>query len=198
MSELTPTRSAVIALKEERRSMHEGYVFLDEKCLILAGEMLRELRRFDAAMAGLRELQRAARAALGAAILRHGLEGLQCYPAPAPGAIEVRTARRSLLGVLVCEATLERAATGIPVPVLPSPEAEACRARFVAVIEQLTRLAAMAGNFERLHREYRRSVRRVRALQDVLLPELDRTVGEIESRLEELEQDEALWVRSRR
>jgi V/A-type H+-transporting ATPase subunit D len=68
----------------------------------------------------------------------------------------------------------------------------------VALVEQLTRLAAMAGNLERLHREYRRSVRRVRALQDVLLPEVDRTVGEIESRLEELEQDEALWVRWRR
>jgi V/A-type H+-transporting ATPase subunit D len=198
MSELTPTRSAVIALKEERRSMQEGYVFLDEKCLILAGEMLRELRRFDAAMAGLRERQRAALAALSAAILRHGLQGLQCYPAPEPAAAKVRTARRSLLGVLVCEAELERTEARLPAPVLASPEAEGCRMRFVAVVEQLARLAAMAGNLERLHREYRRSVRRVRALQDVLLPELDRTVSGIESRLEELEQDEALWVRSRR
>jgi vacuolar-type H+-ATPase subunit D/Vma8 len=38
----------------------------------------------------------------------------------------------------------------------------------------------------------------VRALQDVLLPELEQTVADIEARLEELEQDEALWLRLRR
>ena len=45
MSDVTPTRSAVIEMKDERRAMQEGYVFLDEKCLLLAGEMLRELER---------------------------------------------------------------------------------------------------------------------------------------------------------
>jgi vacuolar-type H+-ATPase subunit D/Vma8 len=56
-------------------------------------------------------------------------------------------------------------------------------------------MAALAGNLERMYREYRRRVRRVRALQDVLLPEVDATMSEGETRLEELEQDEALWVR---
>jgi len=32
----------------------------------------------------------------------------------------------------------------------------------------------------------------------VLLPEIDSTVHEIETRLEELEQDEALWLRHHR
>jgi len=40
MSDISPTRSAVIEMKDERRAMHEGHVFLDEKCLLLAGEML--------------------------------------------------------------------------------------------------------------------------------------------------------------
>ena len=78
--DITPTRSVVLELKDERRAMHEGYVFLDEKCLLLAGEMLRELARYA-------ELQRAfvaawdaAVAALQAAVARHGLEGLQVYP----------------------------------------------------------------------------------------------------------------------
>jgi vacuolar-type H+-ATPase subunit D/Vma8 len=39
---------------------------------------------------------------------------------------------------------------------------------------------------------------RVYALQDVLLPELDRTINDIETQLEELEKDEALWIRRRR
>jgi len=44
MNDLTPTRSLLIALGDERRTMREGYAFLDEKCLLLAGEMLRQFR----------------------------------------------------------------------------------------------------------------------------------------------------------
>jgi V/A-type H+-transporting ATPase subunit D len=80
---------------------------------------------------------------------------------------------------------------------LPSPEAEACRQAFVAVIAAAAPLSAAAGNLERLSREYRRCVRRARALSDVLLPELDRSVHGIETRLEELEQEDAISMRRR-
>jgi vacuolar-type H+-ATPase subunit D/Vma8 len=32
-------------------------------------------------------------------------------------------------------------------------------------------------------------------LQDVMLPELDHSIGDIEGRLEELEQEDAIWMR---
>jgi vacuolar-type H+-ATPase subunit D/Vma8 len=38
-------------------------------------------------------------------------------------------------------------------------------------------------------------VRRARALQDVMLPELDRSIYDVENRLEELEQEDAIWMR---
>jgi V/A-type H+-transporting ATPase subunit D len=79
--------------------------------------------------------------------------------------------------------------------VMPSPEAEACRLAFAAVLAAGAKLAAVSGNLERLSLEYRRSVRRARALQDVMLPELDHTIGDIEGRLEELEQEDAIWMR---
>ena len=78
---------------------------------------------------------------------------------------------------------------------LPSPEAEACRAAFADALATAAELAAVAGNLERLSAEYRRAVRRARALQDVMLPELDRSIGDIEGRLEELEQEDAVWMR---
>jgi len=79
--------------------------------------------------------------------------------------------------------------------VQPSPEAEACRKAFAALLAAGTELAAVSGNLERLSLEYRRSVRRARALQDVMLPELEHSIGDIESRLEELEQEDAIWMR---
>jgi V/A-type H+-transporting ATPase subunit D len=195
MSNIAPTRSAVIALKDERRTMREGYAFLDEKCLLLAAAMLREMRRFEALRAELGELQGKALRALQAAASRHGLHGLQCYPATDASLQAVRTTRKPLLGVALLEARLEREARRPEPAVNPSPEAESCRAAFGALLPPLVEMAALAGNLERMYREYRRTVRRVRALQDVLLPEVDATLNEVEARLEELEQDEALWVR---
>ena len=47
---------------------------------------------------------------------------------------------------------------------LPSPEAEACRRAFAALLPQLVEMAALSGDLARLHAEYKRTVRRVRAL----------------------------------
>ena len=195
MSEITATRSAAIALAEERRSMQEGYVFLDEKCLLLAGAMLRELRRYDEARAALRALQSHAALALAAAVKRHGLQGLQCYPALPQGAIALQVRQSLLLNVPLLYASATREPLVAPEPAYVSPEAQGCREAFIALTQHLAVMAAMSGNLERLYRDYRRSVRRVRALQDVLLPELERNLNEIETQLEELERDEALGAR---
>lgn len=195
MSDFTATRSVAIALAEERQAMREGYVFLDEKCLLLAGAMLRELRRFEAASATLRSLQSRAAAALAAALGRHGLQGLQCYPAAPPDAITLQVRQRLLLNVPLLDAGARREPVAVPEPAYASPEAEECRLAFLALTQQLAVMAAMSGNLMRLYREYRRSVRRVRALQDVLLPELDGEINQIETQLEELERDELLGAR---
>ena len=197
MNETTPTRSAVVELKDERRAMHEGYVFLDEKCLLLAGEIMRELARHDTLQHRLRELHEEAVAALGAAVARHGLQGLQIYTPTDLGAAAVQCRRRSLMGVSLQDATLDAIAAPAADAVHRSPEAEACRSAFAALLAEAAGSAAVAGNLERLSIEYRRSVRRARALQDVMLPELDQTIAAIDGRLEELEREDAIWMRQR-
>lgn len=198
MSEITPTRSAVIALSEERKAMRESYVFLDEKCLLLAQGLMKELRAYERLAEELRAALADATAALHGALARHGLEGLNAYPAAdlAPATLSVR--RASLMGVPLQEAQLAGGGAPAAEPLNPSPEAEDCRSRYLSALGMAASLAAMSGNLERLYAEYRRSVRRVRALHDVLLPETDREIADIESRLEELDQDEAVWLRHRK
>lgn len=195
MSEVTPTRSAVLELKEERHAMREGHVFLDEKCLLLAGEIVAELRRYaELEAAFLPACQRAA-AALGAAIGRHGLEELLVYPAPGLAQAHAELVPRSLVGVRLLQARLQ---LHLPAPtqwVNASPEARGCREAFAEVIEMAAPLAALSGNLERLYLAYRRALRRARALQDVLLPELDQTVYELEAGLEDLEREDAIAMR---
>ena len=197
MSDFTPTRSAALELKDERRAMREGYTFLDEKCLLLAGEILRQLQGHDGLLGRLLAACDAAAGALQAAVARHGLHGLQVYPPHALERSEVRCAQRSLMGVRLEDAAwIARSLPSAPA-FDASPEAESCRQAFARLSEAAAPLAAVEGNLERLSVEYRRSVRRARALQDVLLPELDRDVADVEARLEELEQEDAIWMRGR-
>ena len=195
MSDITPSRSALIALVEERRSFHEGYVFLDEKCLLLAGAILREIGRFEQARIELEARRREAAGALAAAVSRLGLEGLQSYPTTGRDRLELALERESLLGVALQSARLDLpqpVTQGLPLGTVP--EAEEVRTAFGSLSAHLAAMAAIAGNLERLCDEYRRTVRRARALQDVLLPEIDQTVREMDSLLEELERDEATWL----
>ena len=175
--------------------MHEGYVFLDEKCLLLAGEMLRELAHYGELERAFALAWDAGIVALQAAVARHGLEGVQTYP---PGDLRgalVRRIPRTLMGVHLQDADFAAAAVAVPPAVDASPEAETCRRAFRDLVARAAPLAAVAGNLERLYHEYRRAVRRARALQDVLLPEVAASVHEIETRLEELEQEDAIWMR---
>ncbi|MFO1317950.1 MAG: V-type ATP synthase subunit D [Burkholderiales bacterium] len=197
MTEATPTRAVALELMDERRAMREGYVFLDEKCLLLAGAIMAELARYAELARVLASAHDAATDALRAAVARHGLEGLAVYPAASQGDARLAVERRSVMGVPLQDAAWRPADAPAPAATHPSPEAEACRRAYAAAISAAAAVGAVAGNLERLSLEYRRSVRRARALQDVLLPELDRTLAGIETRLEELEQEDAISMRRR-
>ena len=196
MSDVTPTRSAVFELKAERHAMREGHVFLDEKCLLLAGEIVAELRRCADLEADFLPACKRAAAALSAAIGRHGLEELLVYPAAGLDQARAEIIPRSLVGVRLLEARLHLKLSVPPEQLVnASPEARGCREAFADVIEMAAPLAALSGNLERLYLAYRRALRRARALQDVLLPELDRTVYDMEAGLEDLEREDAIAMR---
>ena len=108
MSDAGATRSAVIELKDERRAMHEGYVFLDEKCLLLAGEILRELAHYGELQREFLTLHEDALTALRLAVTRHGLQGLLIYPPADLSPASVRVESRSLMAVRLQQAVLER------------------------------------------------------------------------------------------
>lgn len=175
--------------------MDEGYHFLDEKRLILAAAILGELQRYEAALAGLRTAYATAVEALKAALARHGLEELQAQPSSGPwqGVLAIRP--RSVLGVVVNEVECGLPESAEVPPPAGSPEAAVCRRRFADLLPLAAHLAAVTGNLERLSHEYARTARRARALEDVLLPELEQELKTIDTALEEQEREEAIRVR---
>lgn len=195
MADIAPSRSVILELRDERQTMAEGHAFLDEKCLLLAGEIVRELARYAAAREDVDAQSAKSGAALQAALARHGLEELSVHPAPDLARASVAIAWRSVMGVKLAQASLSLPAAAPARPAWSSPEAAACGDSFAALMAAATNLGAIAGNLERLSEEYRRSIRRARALSDVLMPELDRTVGELETQLEDLEREDAIAMR---
>jgi V/A-type H+/Na+-transporting ATPase subunit D len=193
--EVSPTHSAFLELREERQGMEEGYHFLDEKRLILAAAMLGELQRYEVALEQFRSAYAAAVESLKAALARHGLEELQVQPPAGPwrGALSIEG--RSVLGVLVNEVECRAGEDEEALAPVGSPEARSCRERFAGLLPLAARLAAMTGNLERLSYEYGRTSRRARALEDVLLPELEQELRIIDTALEEQEREEAIRVR---
>jgi V/A-type H+-transporting ATPase subunit D len=193
--EAAPTHSAYLELREERQGMEEGYRFLDEKRLILAAAMLGELHRYEAAMADFRVRWAEATQSLKAALARHGLEELQAHPVGAQPLADIALTAHSVLGVAVNEIECRARAETEDAPPAGSPEAARCRRHFERLLPLAARLAALTGNLERLSHEYQRTSRRARALEDVLLPELEQALRAIDTALEEQEREEAIRVR---
>ncbi|MCO5105571.1 MAG: hypothetical protein M9907_00670 [Burkholderiaceae bacterium] len=196
MAETAATRSAALALADERALMRQGYQFLDEKRMLLAAEILRALAVRRALEERLVAQAREAAQALRGALKRHGLEALQAYPAgdlaPAAPALE----HTRFLGVPQLGASFApRVTDPEELAIDPSPEARACREAFAALLGPLAQLAALAGNLERLAAEYRRTERRARALENVLLPEIEASLKAIDEHLELADQEEAVRAR---
>ena len=196
-TEVLATRVAFLELKDERRLVQEGYELLDEKRVMLATEIMRQLRHHAALQADLAMLGDSALAALEAAIGMHGLDELTVEPKLDLGAALLGVHQQSFLGLRLVEAQLE-----VPAPVAAAapqpatPEARNCALVHRRLISLHVELAACEVSLRRLVREYVRTERRARALENVVLPEIDESLRFIEEQLDALDQEEAIRVRN--
>ena len=191
-----PTNAAVLELKNEQLVVKEAYTFLDEKRLLLASELLRQLDQYQQLNEELDALHAKANKALQAAVMHHGLNGLQVYPAASLEDGELAQTSRNFMGVTLTETTLTgtNMADRTASPANPSGAARDCQELFRDVVEKSAVLAGVSGNLYRLLAEYRVTERRSRALENVILPEIDQSLREMSMHLEELEFEDAIRV----
>jgi V/A-type H+-transporting ATPase subunit D len=193
-----PTRAAVLALREERLVVGEAYDFLDEKRLLLAAELLRQLEAYASLGARIEALAHTAGRQLAAAVGHHGLEGLSVYPAAVLAGAQVGMTQRNFMGVTLVDTSLDESPAETAarrVAANPSPEAERCGAAFSELLQPAVRLAGISGNLYRLQAEYRITERRARALENVIIPEIEQALRVMDTHLEELDFEDAVRVR---
>ncbi len=195
MREVTPTRSAALELVDERKLMRQGYEFLDEKRMLLATEMLRQLRSYQEVLERVRAESKAASDALAAAVERHGFDDLQVYPVSTPPGPPA-SARSLFLGIAILTAKgLPSSQALTQAAVDPSPEAKACGAAFEALLLSAADIGMRAGNLHRLAREYRRTERRAKALEKILLPEVEEAIKTVNEQLDTMDREETTRTR---
>jgi V/A-type H+-transporting ATPase subunit D len=193
-----PTRAAVLALREERVVVGEAYDFLDEKRLLLAAEILRQLELYQRLMDELQAVALQAGQRLAEALRQHGLHGLSVYPAARLDRLAVFTSSRNFMGVTLIEGDLRLTSaetTPASPTAYPSPQAAQCREVFLEMLKRSAVLAAISGNLHRLIAEYRITERRARALENIILPEIEQSLRDMSSHLEELDMEDAIRVR---
>ena len=195
----TASRSAFLDLQDEQRLVNDGYEFLDEKRILLAAELLRQRGAWRDARAAFMARWKEAAKALPAAAADQGLEGLLVYPPYTLESARLQIAERPYVGQVMLEAGIELGDTEPSgKPLRPSPEVRRCAEAFRALLEAAAPLAAITANVGRLMREYRRTERRVRALENVVLPEIHNDLAAMEEHLDLNEQEEVIRVRSLR
>ena len=193
-----PTRSAVLELKAERLVVNEAYNFLDEKRLLLAAELLRQLAEYERLQQEFEQLRQQAVTALLHAVAQHGLQGLSVYPADVIKTMHLETETRNFMGVTLADTRLQLVEdTAAVTAACPSSEANNCKEVFRKLLDLGSQIAGVSGNLYRLLVEYRLTERRARALENVILPEIEETLHVMTTHLEELEFEDAVRVRVR-
>ena len=178
----------------------EGYELLDQKRILLATEIHRQLLRLRRLRAAWRAAESTARDSLAAALDCHGLDELSVYPPHPLGGERLSVARRRLLGLELLDASLDTTAAAQPgeQPVNPSPEARHCVRAHLEWLGLAVQYAACCVNLRRLAREYVRTERRARAIENILLPEIAWALKLVDEQLESLDQEEIARLRHRR
>lgn len=195
--DITATRIALLELKDEQRLVQEGYSLLDEKRIVLAQEIRRQLARLAELRRECGALENDARARTMAALGRHGLDELSVYPTLSLAADDMSVRRSRLLGLELLAVHVEVSAPPPTreLPVNPTPEARRCAQAYRDWLPRAVEMAACSVNLRRLVQDYVRTERRAKALENVLMPEIESSLKLIEDQLESIDQEEIARLR---
>ena len=130
-NEQTPSQSAVLQLRDEKAIVLEAYDFLDEKRLLLAAELLKQLAEYEELIGRYKKITSIAEKHLKSAVGRHGLHGLQVYPSSNAEETKFLSSQHQFMGVTLMQTSLDPQGLDKEKRCCNrSPEAEECREAF--------------------------------------------------------------------
>ena len=188
----TPSKTLLLTRRAEKDLVGEGKAVLEDRRDLLAHMLVQEMRRTEELLTSIDAELVEARDAFRRCVLRHGIVGLSRFtgqPALASVSwrVENRLGARYLSGD--CE-TPAADASELTDSWVISLELEAALPVMRKLLLSLLQLAIADNNLQRLIAIFRRTQRRVNALEHIVLPELTATIKEMEDRMDEMERDD--------
>lgn len=191
MRNLTITRMALLARKEQIALASQGLELLEQKRTALLLELRRTADRAVAHRETLIDAARSARLALAVAEARSGPESVRSAALAARQELPLAVHSSSIMGVRVPAFTwghvgrpLLGRGYGLSTSTVTIDEAAAA---YEALVEQLVQVAESELRLQRLAEEIQRTTRRANALELVVLPQLRAELQIIEMALDERE-----------
>ncbi len=173
--------------------MREGKSVLEERRDLLAHMMLDQIRITEELVTQGSVLFARVREQVRRAMLRHGTGGIAKFAKPDTGIPDPKWSIANRLGTPWLERS---AAKGSSVPVRPtggweiSVELELAVVAIGALLRHLADLAVAQNNLLRLVDVFRRTQRRVNALDYILLPEINDRIHSMEEAMDEMDRDD--------
>lgn len=188
------SKTELLERRAERELVREGKAVLEERRDLLAHFLLEQIAHTERLQ---RERERAfdeARRRLQRAATRHGLHGLRQFAVTETSLARPRWQLENRLGT----AWLAVDAAGLPgAPgrdlgdgIEVSVELELAVSALQRLLAGLLALAAAENNLARLTDAFRRTQRRVNALDHIVLPEINAAIRQMEATMDEMERDD--------
>ena len=199
METLSATRTELLARRHRIEFARHGRSILQDK----REQLLAEFRKLaDQALASGSALETAAtraRDALAAAEVAHGAEAIRAMAQTRKGTIRLRAVPRSVMGVAFPEITHERlvrARTERGYSLAgSSAHVDRVAQRFESTLELVLDAATEELRLRRIADEIRATTRRINAVEQFLIPQLDHECRTIEAVLDERERQEQFRLR---
>jgi V/A-type H+-transporting ATPase subunit D len=201
MESEAPSKTLLLERREERELVSEGKSVLEERRDTLAQAIMKELRVAEPMYSTLRKELDGALADLRQAALRHGPVGLRRLSAEESAHPEPAWRVANYFGTRMASVVREEAALPPETRWDSTEETARARLRFHRLAGSLIEMAVRLNNLTRLTREFRRTQRKVNALEHVIVPEIEQSIRGIEFALEETERENmvrALHVKRKR
>lgn len=197
LADLPRTRATLLDLRRSLSEARDGHALLERKREVLLREVWDLMRAVGQHEGNVRDAFASAHAALREARLDAGSDAIRSALLAPSAQASCHIGVRSLMGVSIPNVDLEIRPERLTTSAGGTPSSlDATRLRWMKVLETLEVWAEVYASVWRVAAELARTQRRVRSLEEVVIPEHEDAIQAIETALDEAEREE--FVRAKR
>jgi V/A-type H+-transporting ATPase subunit D len=187
---VSPTKSNLLRIREELAFAREGKDLLSQKREVLVMELMRLQDDAQKAREELDELLARGYRAFAEATVQNGFDGMARLALASPELPEVKIHERGVMGVVVPIVEKPKVEWHVRYGLAAAPLAADRAGRIIyEAIARLLEVAEIETAIYRLAAETRKTLRRERALENLFIPQYQKTVKFIQESLEEKERE---------